>query len=544
MTRTDSRRVVAEAVAVAAGVIVVHVLFRWSAAFLFGVYDDDGVYVALGKAIAQGAGYRSIHLVGAPLQMRYPPGLPLLLSIPWTLGGSLDAVRATVAVVNVLVTAGAAGLIWWIGRRDLNLSAVPLAVCAVSPFVLDATIQFFNLPLSEPYFTLGWAVALALVPRLLQDPAVGAPPLGRALATGLVLAGTTLFRAAGIALVPAVLGVLLWRRRWTAAAVCAAASVGPLLGWAVLRAFWAARGPVSTFPDDLGYWQWLGADGPAAVAMYGARAVAANVLGYLREISSSMFSIRAVGVVVLGAAILAAASACVRLRSIHAPLVLTALCATALTLLWPFGQGRLVLPLLPFLGLLTASTVDVGVRNAAPGMTWGLPAMLAVVAIAVTLRQFELRGAAARAFQSGVLPPQEDRSPTLTLAFRSRFIYQVAEWVRQHTSANDRIMIQAPAGVFLYSGRRTVSAIPSESGLGPSVFAVPGRYLSQRILADSVTVAVWTPATVGLGRDIEAVRARCPHVLTPASPSLQPPVYYRVVRDVDCLRDLATGPLP
>jgi hypothetical protein len=543
VTLTGSRRVVVEAAGVAAGVVVLHLLFRLSGAFLFGVYDDDGVYVALGKAIAQGAGYRSIHLVGAPLQMRYPPGLPLLLSIPWALGGSLDAVRATVAVVNVLVTAGAAAVIWWIGRRELSLSPLPLAVCAVSPFVLDATIQFFNLSLSEPYFTLGWAVALVLVSRLLRDEQ-GAPQPGRALATGLVLAATTLFRAAGIALVPAVLGVLLWRRRWTAAAVCAAASLGPLVGWAGLRAVWAARGPLSTFPDDLGYWRWLGASGPIAVVMYGARAVATNVLGYLRELSSTMFSMRAVGFAVLGAAILAAGVACVRLRTLQAPLVLTVLCATALTLLWPFGQGRLVLPLLPFLGLLTASTVDVGVRSGAPGTAWGIPAILLVIATAVTLRQVELRGAAVRAFGSGVMPPQEDRSPTLTLAFRSRFIAQVADWVRQHTSAGDRIMVQAPAAVFLYTGRRTVSAIPSESGLAPSVFTVPGRYLAQRILADSLTVAVWTPATAGLGRDIEAVRARCPHVLTPATPSQEPPIYYRVVRDDECLRSFVTSPLP
>jgi hypothetical protein len=98
--------------------------------------------------------------------------------------------------------------------------------------------------------------------------------------------------------------------------------------------------------------------------------------------------------------------------------------------------------------------------------------------------------------------------------------------------------------VFLYTGRRTVSAIPSESGLAPSVFTVPGRYLAQRILADSLTVAVWTPATAGLGRDIEAVRARCPHVLTPATPSQEPPIYYRVVRDDECLRSFVTSPLP
>jgi hypothetical protein len=531
-----------EAVGVAAVVAVLHVLFRLSSVFPFGVYDDDGVYVTLGKAIAQGDGYRSIHLVGAPLQMRYPPGLPLLLSVPWALGGSIETVRTTVAVVQVLVTAGAAALIWWIGRRDLNLSPVPLVVCAISPFVLDATIQFFNLPLSEPYFVLGWAITLALAPGLLRE--TPAPAAGRAAAMGLVLAGTTLFRAAGIALLPAVLGTLLWRRRWAAASVCAVACLVPLAAWAGLRAIWAARGPVSSSPDDLGYWRWLGGEGPMAAIASAARAVGGNTLSYLREFSSTMFSVRAVGFVFLGAAIIAAAAACVRLRAAHTPLVLTALCATALTLLWPFAQGRLVLPLLPFLGLLTASTVEVGVRKTAPGLALGWSASLVAILVVVTLRQVDLRGAAARAFLAGDLPAPQNWSPTIPLTFRSRFIYQVVNWVKHHTSPDDRIMVQTPSGVFLYSGRRTVSALPSESGLGPSVFAVPGRYLAQRILTDSLTVAVWTLATIGLGHDIEAVQAHCPHVLTQVSPSPQPPIYYRVVRDNDCLRDFVTDPVP
>src|SRR3989441_11898088 len=81
------RRSVAGAAAVGLLVVGMHLLFRLSAGVLVGVLNDDGVYVALGKAIADGVGYRSIHLVGAPPQLRYPPGLPLLLAGPWAPGG-------------------------------------------------------------------------------------------------------------------------------------------------------------------------------------------------------------------------------------------------------------------------------------------------------------------------------------------------------------------------------------------------------------------------------------------------------------------------
>ncbi len=519
-----------EAAGVALVVAVVHVVFRLSAGFLFGVFDDDGVYVALGKSIAQGTGYHSIHLAGAPVQVRYPPGLPLLLAIPWALGGSLSAVRSAIDVLHVLVTAVGAGLIWWIGRRDCRISPWPLAICAVSPFVLDATIQFYNLPLTEPYLVLGWAAALALV--------TGEPSPGRAAVVGVVLAATTLFRAAGIALVPAILMALALDRRWRALVACAASSLIPLAAWAGLRAMWVAAGPVASvsLPDDRGYWQWLGADSPVALAGYTARTMGTNAVEYVFDLARYLVSIQAVGVIIVGAAILAAVAAGIRLRRTHPALVLTVLCATALTLSWPFAQARLFLPLLPFIGLLVASCVNAGVRRASPAMGWAVNGFLALVAIAATWRQVELRGAAERAYQTGTLPSVEDRSPTITLSFRSRFIFQVATWIAQHTAPQDRIMVQAPAGVFLYSGRRTVSAIPTESPLGPSVFDIPGRYLTERILTDSVTVVVWTPATVALGLDIESLRTRCPQVLARIPVTPEPPVYYRVNRDVDCLR--------
>ncbi len=528
-----------EAIGVALGVAVVHVVFRLSAGFLLGVFDDDGVYVVLGKSIAQGTGYHSIHLAGAPVQVRYPPGLPLLLAIPWALGGSLSAVRSTIAVLNVLVTAGAAGLVWWIGRRDCRITPWPLAVCAASPFVLDATIQFYNLPLSEPYLVLGWAAALALVTR--------EPSLGRAAAVGLVLAATTLFRGAGIALVPAVLLALGLHRRWPAAALCAACSLIPLAAWAGLRAAWIAAEPMASVPppDDRGYWQWLGggAEHPIALAGYIVRTMGANAVAYVVEMARHLVAMQAIGVIVVGAAILAAAVACIRLWRTppHTALVLTVLCVSALTLSWPFAQTRLFLPLLPFIGLLVASTVDSGVRRATRGTAWALHGAMALVAIATLWRQIDLRAAAERAYQTGALPPVENRSPTITLSFRSRFIFQVAGWVAQHTAPQDRIMVQAPAGVFLYAGRRTVSAVPTESPLAPSVFTIPGHYLTERILADSVTVIVWTPATVALGRDIETVRTRCPQVLARIPTTPEPPVYYRVNRDVNCLRSHLLG---
>src|SRR5256886_2227427 len=197
------RRLAVEAAVVGLVVIVGHLLFRLSHEFLIGALNDDAVYVVLGKAIAQGDGYRSIHLVGAPLQVRYPPALPLLLAVPWALAGTLGAVRATVAVLHPIVSGAAAGLVWWLGRDRLELSPAPLALCAVAPFLLDPLIQYFNIPLTEPYLVLGWAGALAIAPPLFTPATLSDARPVRAVALGLVLAGPALVPTAAVAPGPA-----------------------------------------------------------------------------------------------------------------------------------------------------------------------------------------------------------------------------------------------------------------------------------------------------------------------------------------------------
>jgi hypothetical protein len=530
------RRFLAEAVVVGLLVSAVHLLFRLSAEFPVGVWNDDGVYVVLGKAIAAGEGYRSIHLVGAPLQVKYPPGFPLLLAVPWGLGGSLDAVRATVAVLQPLAVGIAAGLVWWLGRRWLELSPWPLAVCAVASLVLDGTIQLFNIALAEPYLVVGWAGVLALVA---SEPREGAQRLGRAVALGLVLAATTLFRTVGVALIPAVLVALALHRRWKEAAASAVVLLIPLVGWQALQAYWVARNPVSFQPDELSYLRWLGEQGPLALAGSAAPLVIRNSREYVRELADNLFSYRAVGIVVVIVAAAAAGVGCFRLRRSHTVLVLTTLSISALVLMWPFGQGRLVLPVLPFLGLLTASTVEAARRRTRGRVRWVLPAALALTAVVVTLRQFELRDVAGRSYQTGVFPRPQDRSATVFLAFRSRFIYQVSHWVRAHTTPEDRIMVDAPASVYLYTGRQTVRASPPESHLGASLFEVPGRYLAGHILADSVTVVVWGPPAPELRRDIVTIRARCPDVLEQELDAGF--ACFRVRRNEACLRELVHG---
>jgi len=111
----------------------------------------------------------------------------------------------------------------------------------------------------------------------------------------------------------------------------------------------------------------------------------------------------------------------------------------------------------------------------------------------------------------------------------------LSEWVRTHTTLQDRLLVDFPAGTYLYSGRLTAPASPAESGYAPSVFRYPGQYLAARILQDSITI-VAIGIQGPLLRDIETISQACPAVLRRQIPSAE---VYRVIRDDACLRSFA-----
>ena len=491
-----------------------------------GAFNDDGAYVMLGKSLADGTGYRLTYLVGAPVAVKYPPGLPALLAIPWALGGTLAAVRAAVDVLNPLACGLAAAVIWWIGRRGLALSPGPLAVAAIGPFLLDQAIQYYAIPLAEPYFLLGWAVAVAL-----SATVTGAPG---ALALGLVLATTTLFRSAGLALIPACLGVLALRRvPWRVVAACAGAAAIPLIGWGVVHARMVAVGPLSSSPDEVSYWSLIPA-GPIELPVYLAHALWNNARRYFSELSAALGGPAIVGHALVLAALAAAGVGAVQSWRRTPAVALTTAASLAVILVWPFAQDRLLLPVLPFVGLLAALGVEDGARRLPARLRLAAPLGLALTVLVVGLRQVELRSVAAASFVEGRQPPPRDASIYFTLAKNSRHIATVSEWARTNTTPQDRLLVDFPAGTRLYAGRVTAPASPAEAGYAPSVFRHAGRYLTARILEDSITV-IAIGIRGPLVRDIETVSRTCPAVLRRELPFAE---VYRVIRDDACLRSL------
>src|SRR2546430_10465016 len=112
-----------EPLVIAGLVFVAHLVLRAADRILVGAFNDDGAYVALGQALAGGVGYRLIYLVGDPVAVKYPPGLPLLIAVPWKLFGTLAGVRATIRVLDPLASGAAARVLWGIGRRRVRAGA-------------------------------------------------------------------------------------------------------------------------------------------------------------------------------------------------------------------------------------------------------------------------------------------------------------------------------------------------------------------------------------------------------------------------------------
>lgn len=528
-----------EALLVGALVVAVHLLAGIASAYAVGAATDDGVYAVLGRAIAEGQGYHSVHLVGAPVQVKYPPGFPLIVAIMWRLGGSIEGVQRIAAVVHPCLIGLSAGLLWWLGRVRLGAPRALLALLVPVPLLLEPAIQYSSIVLSEPWFILGWAGSLVLWSLADSLPA-GRRRLTALSLLGLLVATTILIRAHGIVLLPA-LAVALWtrpfslRERWAGLV----AAMLPLAAWQLYHHILVARGPVSSLPDEGQYLDWVTGGGTAVVwaLIAGAWKNAASYLSQFAPYLASHTQLGrfAAGLLFGGAGV----GALVAIR--RAPfLALSAVGAAALVLVWPYPQDRLLLPVLPVLGLAAAAGFAPLLSRSARLPSRLVAAGCVLAAGLILIRQVDVRRQSVSAFAE--FRPSPFFSPTYVLLVGSRYITHASEWISHHTAPHDRLMVDNGAGIYLYTGRTTVAANPAESRLLPSVFAEPGRFLATRILGDSLQWLFVGVPKPGILRDIDTIKRRCPGVLTwgGTAPG-DPPFVFRIAPDAACLRRIVEG---
>ncbi|HVT38927.1 MAG TPA: hypothetical protein VHE78_07775 [Gemmatimonadaceae bacterium] len=232
-------------------VLAIYIALRPDAPTNLGRLIDDGVYLAVGKAIAHGEGYRSIHMVGAPVQVKFPPLLPALYALFWLGTDSLMTVTRLALAASIAATAASAALLWYYARNVLGTQPLLTAFFVIAPLASEHTMFYFSGPISEPWMLLGWAAALLLMERLRRGRQARREPVAAAVALGLVLAATVLARSQAIAIAIGMLACLpMVRAGWRSTCAAVAATAVPLATWALVHAAMAARGPLSTQPDQ------------------------------------------------------------------------------------------------------------------------------------------------------------------------------------------------------------------------------------------------------------------------------------------------------
>lgn len=204
---------------------------------LVGVFYDDGVYVTAAKALAEGRGYRNIHLPGEPPVLHYPPLYPLALSLLWALFPSFPQ---NVALFQLLDAAAAGGAAWVMALHARRLGLPPwlqypaLALgFAAFPLLATLSVRF-----SEPLFLILFAAVVLAVDR--DEPCT----LRCGIVVGALAGAAALTRSVGVTLIVGVAAALWLRRQRRSAGVVVAAAALMLTPWiAWLLAHQAALDP-------------------------------------------------------------------------------------------------------------------------------------------------------------------------------------------------------------------------------------------------------------------------------------------------------------
>lgn len=312
-----------------------------------GVWHDDGVYLLLGKSLAQGEGLRYLGVSGAPLAPKYPPAYPLVVAAVWKLVPGFPGNLAVVQILNLLFVSAAGTLFGWFARRFMGLPLLPAIGVAVLAWSSADLWRFSLIPLSEPLFLLSLILVLVAGSALEREP-------GYRWAAALLIAFLLAFhtRTLGVAVgLGAVLALWLSRRRvWSA--VLGVGMVLLSLPW-ILWSGRAAREIPEPLKDILGpYGGWF------------LHQAASEPMRYLSTLPGEAWAL------VDGAATLLLPAASPVVKWLGAAVLLvplavglpelgrrsrTAFWALLLFLgilwLWPFQDRRLLLPVFPLLVL-------------------------------------------------------------------------------------------------------------------------------------------------------------------------------------------------
>jgi hypothetical protein len=365
-----------------------------------GIFQDDGHYAILARAIANGDGYRYTNLPGAPAATHFPPGYPLLLALLWRVAPQFPANVAYLKLVNVVLLPLAALAVRELARRVGGLSAVASSAVAVIS-VATVPVLFLNgLLFSETAFLIALCGVLVMADRFVAPS--GEPLWRTALLLGLAIGALSLLRTVGVTLLPAVAAILLWRQRWRDAALVVAGALVFLLPWQLWTSAHARDVPSAVAGAYGAYGPWI-ADAWRAGGFDFAVAVAAENLRGMRLVLM-LFGLYESPMLVQGVAGIAllvlAGVGAVRCWPRATVSVLVFVPYGLLLLLWPFPPDRFLWPLWPLaLVFLFVGASHLGAPAARPAVRHA--ARVAAVLLAAAFATWHARSWRDRSWESG-----------------------------------------------------------------------------------------------------------------------------------------------
>lgn len=394
---------------------------------LVGAFYDDGIYVTGAKALAEGSGYRNIHLPGAPPMVHYPVLYPALLSLLWRAWPAFPA-NVTLFQLADALALGAAAWIIAVHARRVGVPAFARYPVLALGFLAFPLLSLIGVRFAEPLFLMLVAGAVALADRDDGDAKV-------ALAAGTLAGLAVLARSIGICAVAGVPLSLWLRGRRRSALLAAAPGVALLLPWTL----WVALQAGEVDPRLANYTPYARVVaqtglGPMLHGLLTLRALWPVPELLLPRLPAWAFWPLAVPMIAL---LLGGGVASFR----RAPALVTTLATYLLiSTVWPFSPHRFVWIVMPWLGLLIAAGWIKTWRLGRLGR--GIGALVAVT-VAVGYVPREAKSLTERRFAR-------------TAEGTTRALRVLAASISAEVPAHAVIASENEALLYLYTGRRSV----------------------------------------------------------------------------------------
>jgi hypothetical protein len=317
-----------------------------------GVWHDDGVYMLVGKALAQGLGLVYDGVVGTPPAAKFPPLYPGLLAVLWSIFGGIGAVTMAATFLNIGFLAAGGALFAKALHDSTGLSLRMSLATAGLGFVSTDLIRVALVPLSESLFVLLMGGAFALWAKCdrpaTEDPGGGRSATVALTALAVLLVAAVATRTAGIVLVLAFAIAFVAHRSFKVAALTAVPALAVAWGWIRWSGRRSAEIPEGA-RDLLGpYGTWLADQTLSAPGAFVA-GLPSHTIGVLERVAA-LFLPGLSGSALWVAAIpvgFVAVFGLQRMLSRFPPLAWLTLGYLAMLLLWPYLDRRLVAPLHP-----------------------------------------------------------------------------------------------------------------------------------------------------------------------------------------------------